>query len=275
LKGVAKYMDREELKDEYLEDYDKMDDDLDSEFDDEEESYYDEEENTLNVTLDDILNIASGVDEDGYPFSSATISIENDNTENRTFRPKTVDITMGEFNFYIDGGCAVMQIDFPHRGMSEYKKVMHICKDWTENKYNNYSEDVMMSTLVVPRLLKGQIVFMFQDLVYYTGIVLDNLERIILCFDNTQSNVIENENINYEEIERTVEDELRKEEEELDRQYFEVKKELEEAENVNYYEENIKEKMNIDYTRTTDDADDSNQDTEKIKRKYGMRINNK
>lgn len=263
-------MDREEVKDEYLEDYDDEMDDEDI------ESYYDEEENTLNISIDDILNIASGLDEQGFPLSSAVISIEKDNEENtRSSKGKTANIDTGEFNFYIDGGCAVVQIDFPQRGMNEFKSLVKICKDWISNKSSEKYNDGMLTTLIVPRLLKGQIVFLFQDLVYFTSIILDKSERIILCFDNTLSNVIENEGINYEEIEQAVEDELRKEEEELDREYFEVKKELEEAENRNYYEEDLKERMNLDYTKKSEDQDEEDNDekTNKIKKKYGMRVN--
>lgn len=273
-------MDREEIKDEYLEDYNEMNDELDGELDDElddedVESYYDEEENTLNISIDDILNIASGVDEQGFPLSSAVVSIKKDNEENScSSKGKTANIDTGEFNFYIDGGCAVVQIDFPQRGMNEFKSLVKICKDWTSNKSSEKYNDDMLTTLVVPRLLKGQIVFLFQDLVYFTSIILDKSERIILCFDNTLSSVIENEGINYEEIEQAVEDELRKEEEELDREYFEVKKELEEAENRNYYEEDLKERMNIDYTKKSEDQDEDNDEkTNKIKKKYGMRVN--
>lgn len=114
---------------------------------------------------------------------------------------------------------------------------------------------------------------MFQDVVYYTGIVTDGGERIIIAFDNNESNVIENDDIDYGEIQRTVEEEIRKEEQEAEREYMEAKREYEEAQNVNLYEESLKERMNIGFGKKEDEDEDSEDKarTERAKRKYGMR----
>ena len=83
---------------------------------------------TIELTLEDILAIATGRLNDEMPSSSASFSINVENEEQNYEPEHEVIVENGEFNFYVNGGCMVIQIDFSKIDAFEYQHLIEICK---------------------------------------------------------------------------------------------------------------------------------------------------
>lgn len=248
----------------------------DEDFDDDD---YDDDfekngKNAFEISIEEALELSQGVDKEGNPSSVAMISIEQGYEDGTNRTRDSGFINQGAFSYSISGGCAVVQVDFPREGGSEYARAAKILQKWIENKGNPEYADCMLMTTIVPKLLKGKLVFIFEDLVYFTGIMLQNTERLIMCFDNEIASAAELDDINYEEIVREAEKEALREEEELQNEYDNLVEKIKKEE-YNPYEENIKDYTNVgsslgevgdEYSTSIDE------DIEKGKKKYGMRF---
>ena len=252
----------------------------DEDFEDEDylcdESDFDEnEENKFEINIEEALELSQGFDEEENPSSVAMVSIEQGFEDGTSRTRDNSFINQGVFSFSISGGCAVVQVDFPREGGSEYARVVKLLQKWFENKENPDYADCMLMTTIVPKLLKGKLVFIFEDLVYFTGIMLQNTERLIMCFDNEIASAAELDGVNYEEIVREAEKEALREEEELQNEYDNLMEKIKKEEEYNPYEDNIKGytdisnelgEVNDEYSTSIDE------DIERGKKKYGMRF---
>lgn len=200
---------------------------------------------TIELTLEDILAIATGRLNDEMPSSSASFSINVENEEQNYEPGHEVIVENGEFNFYVNGGCMVIQIDFSKIDAFEYQHLIEICKKWMDNVGTKEYEHKIFSGTIVPATLEGQIIIEVNELVYYTGIVTSDSERAILCFDNLQSNVFVNSDMNYDEIKRSVDEELRHEQSLLEQQLYEAQKEVDDLKNQSYYKNRLDAAMEL------------------------------
>lgn len=244
----------------------------DEDFDDEDN--FDDEENKFKINIEEALELAQGCDKDGLPSSVAMISIEQGFEDGTSKTRDNGFINQGVFSFSISGGCAVVQVDFPREGGSEYARIAKILQKWFENRENPEYADCMIMTTIVPRLLKSKLVFVFEGLVYFTGIMLQNTERLIMCFDNEIASAAELDGVNYEEIVRKAENEALREEEELQNEYDNLMEKIKKEE-YNPYEENIRDYTDAgsDLGKTDGERSTSiDEDIAQGKKKYGMRF---
>lgn len=256
------------------------DEDFDEDIENEDETADDEdaaddEGAPFEITIEDALYLAQDVDENGIPNSTASVSIEEGLDDGTTRSKSNSFITKGVFSFSISGGCAVVQIDFPRSATVEYNRVSKVLDKWFSNRDNEeYAECILMTT-ILPKTLRGKLVFIFEDLVYYTGIAMKDSERLILCFDNELATAAEIEGVDFDDILREAEVEAKREEELVQNEYNQLLEEIEQTEDFNPYEESIKE----DYgSADIGDSDNENDESEKVentereKKRYGMRI---
>ena len=120
----------------------------------------------------------------------------------------------------------------------------------------------LFTGIAVPNLLLGQITMVFQELVYYLGVEGEDFFRIMLCFDNNKSDMLETSDIDYSEIRKLVIEEMTEEQRLLDQEFDKAQYELEEAEKAEreaYYENNIKPL----YDRQNEEVDENNNEEQK------------
>lgn len=203
------------------------------------------------LTYDEILGVISGRDEVGAPNSAATLSIDEIISERDVKSINNVIFDNAEITIYTYGGCAVLEVDFPYNSLPSYKRAMALCQEWFNEIEDKEHDNRILSLTLVPLRLLGKIFLLFRNLVYYTGNSTSNGSRLILCFDNNVTNILETEDINYREIFASVEAELTKREEDVDEQILQIEEETRKIKEENVYEKNIQDKygkMDIEIT---------------------------
>ena len=245
----------------------------------------DNTEEIIEVEFQDILRISSGLDESGNPRSAGTLSIlevnglENIQTEEDADKLsekdvktiKEVTISTSAINLFVSGGCAIVDIDLPLQSAFEYRSIVSICKNWLDNINNEKYDNQLLSFTLVPLLLQGQISIVFHNLTYYSGISNDNGYKIILAFDNNVTDCYEIDGIDYKAIKAAVANEIKLEDEALEKEIMEAEEEIKKLERENNpYLDTINEQYNPD-SLSLANLDDENNQTETYK-KYGIRF---
>ncbi len=208
--------------------------------------------NTIELSYGDVVRIASGTNELGAPNSGAILSIDQIISEDKVNNIQNVIFKDAEINIFTSGGCVVVESLFPMDSTLEYNRAIDVCSDWLMKVYREENENNEVLTLTVaPIDLEGQIVIMFDGLVYFNGHNCQNhKKKLVLCFDNDMTNVFQADDIDYMELVKEVEHELQKEEQEMDEKIEELREEARLLNSEqNLYEKHIQEKYgNIDIT---------------------------
>lgn len=159
---------------------------------------------------------------DGNPMSGCMLAI--DRIPDDGSDPVTLDNVHFEsaiIDIKAEGGCAVIQTDFQPVGAVFYQKAKRMCREWLMG-----NRRTVLSLLVSPYLLNGCIYVLFQRLVYaYGHEKADGGFRFLLAFDNTATIPCETEDVDYAEVVREVEAELKRQEDGLYDELEEAKKE--------------------------------------------------
>ena len=130
----------------------------------------------------------------------------------------------------------VVQSDFPNASMKEFGRAHALCDRWLRNVYNDNNDmnDQVLTLTIIPELFGGQFYLFLDQLVYMTSYSIKDGKRLVLCFDATTMQAVEDQGINYAELKTLVMAEL-------DRELKEVNIEIEsvEAEKKRLEEDNI------------------------------------
>jgi hypothetical protein len=219
-------------------------------------------ENYIELHIDEILSMACGRDEAGMPNSTAVLAVNRIESADKGHTLSQIIISNADFQLYISGGAATIQIDFKKPETFEYKRAITICSEWMQNLDNPEFDNLHLSLTVVPTILYGEIFLMFTNLVYFTGIPTDDGNRLVLVFDNNASEVFNTDEIDYQALTAAVELEMRQEEEELENQALAIQQELEEARQVNPYADAVQERMRDAANGLMSDEEDDEDDGE-------------
>ena len=225
----------------------------------------------VQVGFEDIIRLSNGLDNYGYPRSAATISVDKVINEEDTENISNVELTGAEINIFSSGGCAIVQVDFPPTSLFAFNKSKDMCDEWFNNFKENVEDNKFLMMTIIPSSLIGQLILMYNNLVYYQVNELPKGNRLVLAFDNNATQVLESEGFDYIEIINAVNSELREEEEELNNELDLVEQELKEIESKNIYAENVIEKYGkVDYNveDVLEQEDDSNRKTETNKSSF-------
>ena len=190
----------------------------------------------MELTFEEIINAASGLTLDGQPATAGNIMISHAIDKDTIKNDSEASFGDAVLDFFASGGCMVVQADFSKRSTRDFERVIEICSDymihvgdeaWHENR------DLMV--IMVPLAFYGDISIVLQDLVYFTAINLDdNGTRLIMCFNNMMTRLMENEDIDYNKIALELRNEDMREEEQLREELQAAEdelKQLEESEN--------------------------------------------
>ena len=214
----------------------------------------------IKVNYSDLIDSISGCDADGKHKTAVSIAIYDVTKPDEPKPLKEAYMGIGVPTIFASGGCVVYQIDFNINSRINYNEMLNICDEWSELRK---SQNVAITLQVIPYIFEGQFGLIYQDMVYYTGIVSENTERLILCFNDLYTYDYTSEGINYDEILKTVAQECRREEEAMEFELDETEKEIKELEKNNPYEENLKISLsnigNIDFS--SDEEQRNNEET--------------
>lgn len=228
-------------------------------------------EEIVDINYYDILAVASGLDNDGFPRSGATLTVEKVTQEDETQHIIDTAPMDCEFQIYSEGGAVVLQCDFTGQKVPEQRQILDICQRYMERKNDNLKNGEVLSIVLVPIPLQGNISLLFQGLTYYTGIDMGASRRLILVFDNLLTNVYQTDDIDMKEIQMTVEAEIKRQQDTLDQELYEAEQELKNLEAENQYAAMVKDKytnMQPEKVQKKDEnEDDEQQDTDNDKKK--------
>ena len=234
--------------------------------------------NEFVVDSNKILPLINGKDENDDAKAGCAMSLVE---YGENIQPKSIQeiaINAEEIIIAENGGCAVVNIRLNKEDGFQYMQICNVLKQIERENENTNSERKNEKTIVLvvaPLSLEGNISLAYTGLTYYEGFVEKNNLRVLMAFDNQQTEAYINEDINYKEIEQEVEIELRREEEELDLQIENLEKEVNETKNTNPYEKGIKEtyqNLDFNYGKEKNSLDNKNESrrytNDSVERRY-------
>lgn len=203
------------------------------------------EQPVLNIKYDELLSVASGIMKDGNPASIATAVIDKISLSGEQTADMQTIMQEAVIYLFHSGGCTVMQADFPKTAAFEFSRVIEILSAYSQNSSDEeYLKTHGFGVFVVPMALYGQVSIVYQDVVYFTGFDLPNMEkRLIICFNDEVTEVIcTGDEIDYAEIEQSVMADAQREHDKIEQEIRQVQAELEKEQNENPYQKMIQEK---------------------------------
>ena len=194
---------------------------------------------TMTLTIEEILEAAKGTDPDGSPRSAASLSVDRvDGSHAECLREEMLEQAV--FTLFISGGAAAVTADFPALSRGAYTRCLELCRGYLEQLRDPAHDREVLSLILVPFLLEGQVVLHFTQLVFCDGYEKDGVLRLILVFDNQACGLLETDQIDYEAIHREIDLELKRYEEEID---ADIEQALEEEQEAKHQENQIDREM--------------------------------
>lgn len=194
------------------------------------------------LTADQIMQMCSGTDKEGFPNSFGVLSIDTITEDMGTVTYASVALGSPVINLYGAGGCVVVTADFQSANMFEFRRARDILTEWIERKNEPDFLNRILSLTISPVLLEGRLMTIYHDIVYAQGVPVDErTHRLIMAFDNTQTQEVIDSDINLHELKTAVESEIARQEAEARAALIEAEKEVaeEEASEYNPYEEAV------------------------------------
>ena len=184
------------------------------------------------LRFEDIVRLSCGVDDTSTPRSFASLyldEIRDLHSEDGIVNKQLIQLKNAVLNIFMAGGCVVVQVDFPKSNKREFNQCLDLCAEWCNpNSYADSEFQYACGLIVLPSLLEGELGILFSDMVYFTNVPLPDTLRLVMCFDNGATTVIEDEEVNYEELLNQAISEVKSEEDKLDREIDEMQKEIDE-----------------------------------------------
>lgn len=195
-------------------------------------------EEELVLDYRDIIRIASGLDADGYPNASAVLAIDSIEEADQISQVASIAFGKAVIDIFANGGCAVVQADFGKDDKFAYSRAVAIAGQWMENMHQPDYENKLLSLVVVPMPIGGLIYIVYRGLVYFTSVDIDQqTNRLIMCFDNACTQILEDEELDINEVSNIVQAELSRQEKEAEMEYLTAQEEYEKAKQENEYRE--------------------------------------
>ena len=213
------------------------------------------------VTFDQIMQLCSGVNDDGIPNSFAALSIDTVTEDMETIPYANVSFGSPVLNVYGAGGCIVVTADFDNNNMFEYRRARDILSEYIEKKGDPDFDNKLLSLSIFPVATNGELMVIFHELVFAQGFRMeDNVSRMIMAFDGNQTQEIIDSKLKLDELKLTVEAEMARREAEM-RAYAEQASEPEEEEK-NEMDEMMEEQYNPSYLSESMEEPDEDYESE-------------
>lgn len=213
------------------------------------------------VTFDQIMQLCSGVNDDGIPNSFAALSIDTVTEDMETIPYANVSFGSPVLNVYGAGGCIVVTADFDNNNMFEYRRARDILSEYIEKKGDPDFDNKLLSLSIFPVATNGELMVIFHELVFAQGFRMeDNVSRMIMAFDGNQTQEIIDSKLKLDELKLTVDAEMARREAEM-RAYAEQASEPEEEEK-NEMDEMMEEQYNPSYLSESMEEPDEDYESE-------------
>lgn len=180
-----------------------------------------------DITLNDLFSISSGKNEDGNANAASSLLVfQQKNEKEEPLLLHNVLLTPG-VEVYASGGGTVCVFEFPATEYREFMGIATECLKWL-NAGDDTNESLFLQ--VIPMLLEGQVILLFSGLIYCDYYKQkDGSQKLILVFDNESTRVVmPDDEIDFESLRAEVDNELKKQEQEMDDEIYELEKELKE-----------------------------------------------
>lgn len=213
----------------------------------EDDLWYDdgpEDEDEILISWDDLLSVSSGTDKDGKPKATALLAVLQADIMTEYGRkpeePETVaQVILDNAVLHVtaSGGCAVVTADFPQKNSREILMAEKIGQGWLDIAEKEPEGDCIreITLTIVPEALAGSLYAVFFDLVFMDRYERDGGTRMIFCFDHTQTEVIEDDDVDISHIQAMVQAELHHESQRLDAELAELEAREKELESDNVF----------------------------------------
>lgn len=211
------------------------------------------------LTFDQIMDLCSGTDEGGFPNSFGVLAIDTVTKDMDTIPYANVSFGMPVINLYGSGGCVVVTADFEAGNMFEYRRARDILDEWFSNRDNPEFQDKILSLIISPVLLNGELMTIFHECVFAQGVAIDKqVYRLIMAFDNNQSQEVLNSELKLDALKASVEAEIARRAEEAKQELAaaEEETESEDQEEYNPYAESVMREYNVEHTVFLPDEDE-------------------
>ena len=163
------------------------------------------------ITMDQIQQLCSGMDEAGQPNAFAALSIDAVTEDMEAVPYANISFGNPVLNLYAAGGCVVVTADFQRDNMFEYRRARDILSEWISKKGESEFDDKLLSFSVFPVATNGQLSLIYHELVFAQGIPQeDGTSRIIMAFDGNQTQEILDMDVHLDELKATVDAEIAK-----------------------------------------------------------------
>lgn len=190
-----------------------------------------------------IFYLMNGTDVNGFPLSASLLTLHEVTAEHTIKTIQEYEMIDTPVTVSMSGGCVVAALNFPKKEKSNYDKVSNLCRKWLADLEKPADDEKLLSLIITPVLMEGTFSLLLTNLVFAEGYPAGDEFRLILCFDNkqTQPYILEGADITkmIYEIDSQLNQELN-----------EIRRSIEEAEEIerkyreeNPYEKNIMKKL--------------------------------
>lgn len=180
------------------------------------------------IVLEDILDLCTGQQKDGSLMAGSSIAVFTQTKEGKPLLRRNAAVNV-PLEIHCVGGCLVIAAEFNMKDRAKFINATKVCMDWLADT----SEDSGLFTFtIVPLLLEAKVSVILQNIVYCDFYKKENdINRLILAFDNNATTLFGTEDIDYDQIKLQVEKEIEQKERDLDAELLAYMKEKEEQEN--------------------------------------------
>ena len=126
----------------------------------------------------------------------------------------------------------------------EVKALENICCEWLKNLDNPVNDNQYLTMTIIPILFAGKLSLLYNQLLYFDTYQTPDGVKIVLAFDNTNTALFIDENMDMQSVELEVIAALEKEEQELVESIHEAENEMQKIKGENPYEQAVKKALN-------------------------------
>lgn len=202
-----------------------------------------------------ILYLMNGTDVNGFPLSASLLTMHEVTGKQQLKISKEFEMVETPVTVSMSGGCAVAAFNFPKKEKANFENVLHLCQDWLEHIDDPADDNKLLSLIITPVLMEGTFSLLLTNLVFAEGYPIGEEFRLILCFDNEQTQPYVLEGADVTKMIYEIDSHL-------NRELNEIRKSIEEAEEItrqkkedNPYEKNIMDKLSNITFQNEEDVD--------------------
>lgn len=190
-----------------------------------------------------ILYLMNGTDANGFPLSASLLTVHEVTGDRQLKIAREFEMVETPVTVSMSGGCAVAAFNFPKKEKANFENILHLCQDWLEHIENPVDDNKLLSLIVTPVLMEGTFSLLLTNMVFAEGYPIGDEFRLILCFDNEQTQPYILEGADITKMIYEIDSQLNRELDEIRRSIEEAEEITRQKKDENPYEKNIMDKL--------------------------------